>query len=184
MIKHHKSINSYLDSLIQESVKSALKRNTIREEEKQDALAKGDSGDSGEEKPKMGGEEEKKKLKKGDVAVEDVVNNLNSIRSGKSFKDEAIRGSLEKYFNDLSRAEQVALVAYLKGISQVVSGEVPGDNAIEPADKEPAISMSKKNEPQTRSVKPNVIKAPEVKKSKSKPSAEDSSGPVPIAAKK
>ena len=88
-----------------------------------------------------------------------------------------------KYFDDLTKAEQVALLAYLKGISQVLSGEVSGEQAIEPADKSPAISMQKKNEPKKVSIKPHVIKAPEVSKKK-KPSSEDASGPVPITPKK
>lgn len=178
-MKQHKSINSYLDVLIQESIKSTLQRKTLREEEKQ---AQQSSDTSSGEDAKV--DQEKAKLKKGDVMVDDVIEKLNTIRSGKSFKEDSIKSSLEQYFNNLKKPERVALLAYLKGISQIVSGEVSGAAAIEPADKEPGIEMKKKNEPQVKSIKPTVIKAPEVKKDKSKPSAEDASGPVPISAKK
>jgi hypothetical protein len=186
-MKQHKSINSYLDTLIHESIKSTLQRRTMREEEEQEKQVNkdtGDSSDSGETGEKKLPEPEKQKLKQGDVTVDDVIEKLNAIRSGKSFKDESVKSALDEYFEDLPKAERVALVAYLKGISQVLSGEVSGAQALDPADQAPGIEMKKKNEPKTVSIKPNVIKAPDIKKDKSKPSGEDASGPVPISPKK
>jgi hypothetical protein len=172
-----KTIDSYIANVIEESLKATLQKRALQEKEKQAAV----SGEKSEE-PQVSGEEVEK-FKKGDITVEDVIEKLNSIRSGKSFNDEDVKAALAKYFDGLEEAEQVALLAFLKGISQIVTGEVSATQAVEPGDKPVDIEMKKTSGPQKVSIKPNVIKAPDVDKNK-KPSAEDASGPVPITPKK
>jgi hypothetical protein len=75
------------------------------------------------------------------------------------------------------------LLAFVKGISQIVTGEIEAKQAVEPGDDDPGIEMKKTSGSQKVSIKPNVIKAPDVEKSK-KSSSEDASGPVPITPKK
>lgn len=176
--KQNKTIDSYLSSIIEESLKSTLQRRALEEKEKQDATSSGSSEVAADK-----GDKEIEKLKKGNIAVDDVVEKLNSIRSGKSFKDDAIYSSLEKYFNDLKDNEKIALLAFLKGIAQIVTGEIQGPKAIDPGDNPAGIEMKKTSGHQKVSIKPNVIKAPDIKKSE-KPSKEDTSGPVPIKPKK
>jgi len=176
--KTKKTVDSYLLNVIEESVKAALQRKSLQEKEKQESLST-----SSEKKPEEEKNGENEKLKKGDVSVDDIIEKLNSIRSGKSFKDENIASAFEKYFNALDDAEKVALLAFLKGISQIVTGEVAGTAATEPGDKPAGIEMKKTGGPEKKSIKPNVIKAPEVEKEKKK-SPEDTSGPVPITPKK
>lgn len=180
---NRKTIDSYIANVIEESLKATLQKRALQEKEKQEAVSQEDSSSSSDagEKPDAGAETEK--LKKGDVSVDDVIEKLNSIRSGKSFKDEAISASLGKYFDELDTEEKTALLAFLKGISQIVTGEVSASAAIDPGDKPVDIEMEKTTGPQKVSIKPNVIKAPDVEKSK-KPSAEDTTGPVPITPKK
>ena len=180
-MKHNKanSIDSYLVSLIEQSVKATLQRRALQEKEKQDAASGSDSSDK---KPEAG--PEKEKLESGDVTVDDVVEKLNSIRSGKSFKDENISAALGKYFDALDKAEKTALLAFLKGISQIVTGEVEPSVAIDPSSQPADIEMEKTSGPKKVSIKPNVIKAPDIEKSKKKTSAEDTLGPVPITPKK
>lgn len=173
-----KTIDSYITTIIEQSLKATLQKRALQEKEKQDATG---STEKPEEKPAAGPETEK--LEKGDVSVEDVVEKLNSIRSGKSFNDDAVKASLGKYFDDLEKPEKTALLAFLKGISQIVTGEVPGDQAIDPGDKPADVEMEKTSGPKKVSIKPNVIKAPDIEKNK-KPGAEDTSGPVPITPKK
>ena len=92
---------------------------------------------------------------------------------------------MNEYVESLSRAEKVALLAFLKGLSQIVTGEVDAETATDPADPGPDVKMEKgAGEKETKSLKPNVIKAPEKEKSEKKPSSEDTSGPVPITPKK
>ena len=74
-------------------------------------------------------------------------------------------------------------MAFLKGISQIVTGEFTATQAVEPGDDPIDIEMKKTSGPQKVSIKPNVIKAPDIEKNK-KPSSEDTSGPVPITPKK
>lgn len=173
-----KTIDSYLLRVIEESVKAALQKKALQEKEKQTEVV-----DEPATPAPVSGEDEKEKLKKGDVTVDDVIEKLNSIRSGKSFKDEQISSAFGKYFDDLESAEKTALFAFLKGIAQIVTGEVEGPEAIDPGDKPAGVEMKKTGGPEKVSIKPNVIKAPEVEEKKT-PSAEDTSGPVPITPKK
>ena len=128
---------------------------------------------------------EKEKLKKGEIDTKDIVDKLNTIRSGKSFKDSQISSKLDEYVKSLSTAEKTALLAFLKGLSQIVTGEIEPEKAVDPSDKPSDVEMKKDSGgPTKRTIKPSVIKAPEKEKTNKKPSSEDTSGPVPITPKK
>lgn len=133
----------------------------------------------------------------------DIVDKLNAVRSGKSLKDEDIRGAFEKYVGGLDAEEKIALFAFLKGIAQVTSGEVSGEEAVEPdTAPTPGIEMKKSDEPgpsadpsgqtqqqgdkKVRSIKPNVVGKrdnPESPYVGDEP-AEDTTGPMPVQAKR
>ena len=138
------------------------------------------------------------KLKSGEVSVKDIVEKLNSIRSGRSFKDSAVSQAIDDYVAKLKKPERVALMSFLQGISQIVTGQVPGQQATAP-DAEPAdVDMEKGNEPKTIQKKPNIIKGPgETSKAAPKAPAaaggptppgagseEDTTPPAPIVPKK
>lgn len=179
------SINKYLSNVIQESLKNVRKQRVLKEEDdlfSPDAATK-DSAGAGEKISSSPPEDEKEKLKKGDVTSEDVIEKLNSIRAGKSFKDPDISNDLKGYVDGMSTAERTALFAFLKGISQIVTGEFDQKAAIEPSDAGPGVEMKKKSVSSKISIKPTVVKVPVEKKEK-KPSAEDTTGPVPISPKK
>jgi hypothetical protein len=174
--KSHTTIDSYLSNIINESVRSTLQRRALQEKENQDLFG-------GAEK-ESGGDEEKSKLKKGDITSKDIIEKLNSIRSGKSFKDDAVSSALEGYIGDMTKAEKTALFAFLKGISQIVTGEIEGEEAVEPADDPASVEMEKSSGSTKVTIKPVIIKkAGKEEKSSSKPSEEDTSGPVPIKPK-
>jgi len=137
------------------------------------------------------------------VSFDDIVDKLNTIRSGKSFKDSAVKDAFEKYVDELDEAERTALFAFLKGIAQIVTGEVPGDKATEPAEnpasvqmkKEPGEVKSSSGPTQKKSIKPNVIRSPGAQAApeepqkhagakKPKAGPEDTSGPAPIVPKR
>lgn len=208
-LKTGASLGTFLDGVIQESVKSALHQKALQEKEKQaqasggaqggsdnsggggggdtDLFGTGDSGGGDE-----GGEEdtssktmddETEKLEQGDIEPKDVVDKLNAIRSGKSFKDDKVKAAMDEYVGSLSKAEKTALLAFLKGIAQIVTGEVPGQQAIDPESKPAHVSMEKGEKQKTKHIQPNVIKA-SAPKEKPKGGSEDSSGPVPITPKK
>lgn len=114
-------------------------------------------------------ETDDKKLKAGNVSTDDIIEKLNSIRSGKSFKDSQIKTQMDTYVNSLSVSEKTALFAFLKGISQLVTGEVEGDHASDPSENPSNVKMKKKNvddasnsngndsKTQHVKIKPNVV---------------------------
>lgn len=184
-IKITSALASELDKIIQESVKSALSNQALQEKEKQDQTAGAFSSTRSQKSITTEDNGDQSKESYNDPKANDIIEKLNSIRSGKSFKDESVSKSMEKYISDLSQAERVALFAFLKGIAQIVTGEIPGDKAFEPSDPPAGVSMKKDSSKQTRSIKPNIIKMSADANNKSKKSGEeDTASPVPITPKK
>lgn len=205
-----KDLGEMIDSVIKNAIaeaparglKASLYHKSLEEKDKQDSIFNDDEGknDEKEEKPNIfddekdsSSDEEKsddgvqddddEKLKDGDISVDDIVEKLNTIRSGKSFKDSAIKGKLEAYINDLDDAEKTALFAFLKGVAQITTGEVDSDDAVVPDKPAPDVHMKKGNK-QSKHVEPNVIKGAPEKKKVQKHGQEDDSGPTPITPKK
>lgn len=158
------SINSYLDKIIRESLATRSSKKIIKEEEEKS--------------------NESDKLKSGEISSSDIVSKLNSIRAGRSFKEESIASALENYIKDLTKAEKTALFAFLKGISQIVTGEFPADKAVEPSDDPAKVDMEKSSGGGKVTIKPVIIKGQKKQEKKEKPPEEDASGPVPITPKK
>lgn len=198
-----KSLNSFLEGVIAESVKTALHQKSLQEKEKQQAASGGfgassggttnpkpestSSGDEGAASPSKTMDDETEKLKSGDVTPDDITDKLNAIRSGKSFKDENIKGNMTQYIESLSKAEKVALMAFLKGIAQIVTGEIPAQNAEDPKDKPSDVKMEKGTSVKTKHIQPNVIRgsAPQKKKQGGEEdTSSPKSTPAPITAKK
>lgn len=194
-VKRGISLSKAIEDIIRESMKTSLHQNAVEEKEKQNNMLGEEDADlfaddkkdlGAKEKPKLSKtvNADKEKLRKGEIKADDIVNKLNTIRSGKSFKDSDIALKLDEYIESLTTAEKVALLAYLKGIAQIVTGEIDPSNATEPSDSDPDIKMKKGSTAQKKTIVPNVIKAPEKEKTEKKPSSEDTSGPVPISPKK
>jgi hypothetical protein len=124
-------------------------------------------------------ESEEKSLESGEITVKDVVEKLNIIRSGRSFKDSEVKQNMEQYISDLDSAEKTALLSFLKGISEIVTAGVSGDEAFEPSENPAKVKMEKKPAQQTVKLKPTVIKKPasEEKEGSSK-KAEDTTPPI------
>lgn len=159
IIKDVTSLKDFLTNVINESLTKS--KNALQEQEEKDDEI----------------------LESGDVNVEEVIDKLNTIRAGKSFKSEEIKSAMEAYLNDLDAAEKTALLAFLKGIAQIVGGEVEGSKATEPQDFPANVKMEKTPAKQKVTITPKVIKKPEQEKPTGK-SEEDTSPPVPIAPKK
>jgi ribosomal protein L12E/L44/L45/RPP1/RPP2 len=185
-----RSLGKLLDTVISESVKAGLYQKSLQEKEKQDAMASNapdpapsPPADSQDEKShgSKTAEDEKSEMESGDIDHIDVIEKLNTIRSGHSFRDEKVASAMEQYINSLSSAEKTALLAFLKGIAQIVTGEVAAQDAADPGDKPSDVKMEKG--PKTKHIKPNVIvsQTPKVNKDSG---AENTSGPTPITPKK
>lgn len=173
------TLDSYLQRIIDESMRSTLQRRALQEKEVQQAQ----TDPPAEKSASPVGGEEKEKLEKGDITHKDIIEKLNSIRAGKSFKDKEISEALQQYIEDMTTPEKTALFAFLKGISQIVTGEIEGTEAVDPGDKAPSIEMTKDSPTKKITVKPLVIKQQQKEKKPAGPPAEDTSGPVPIKPK-
>lgn len=114
-----------------------------------------------------------------EISLENVVEKLNSIRSGKSFKDDQVMAQMEKYYGDLKDAERKALQAFLTGIGQIVTAGVDGGAAPEPEEAPTNVQMIDKANVQSKAVKPNVINKGGSGGGQQKP-AEDTSAPVSV----
>lgn len=200
------TLQSYLSAVVAEGVKSALHQKALTEKDKQSAMASSGQGGGessggglddlfGGSEGGHGGEEEQtssktmddesEKLKDGDIKPKDIVDKLNTIRSGRSFKDSSVSSSMEEYINSLSTAEKTALMAFLKGIAQIVTGEIPAQQASDPGDNPADVKMDKTNEPRVFHKKPNVIKGGGQSSGGSKQApAEDTTAPAPITPKR
>ena len=196
------SLSAFLSSVIEEGVKSALAQKALTEKEKQDttsnsldSLFGGDSSEGGDENDSGSDDagdqvssktmdDETEKLQKGEIQAKDVVEKLNSIRGGKSFKDEHVSKAMEEYVDSLAKAEKVALLAFLNGIAQIVTGTVQGNQAEEPSEHPADVKMQKGDGPEKiRHLDPNVIKSGPKPKHATH-SAEDTSAPAPITPKR
>jgi hypothetical protein len=194
-IKNGKSLSKYLEMIMEDSMRQAMYEKSLDEKELQDALSEADDdededidlGDEDEDEgdaPSKTMDDDYESLKKGEITADDIIEKLNSIRSGRSFKDDDVSNNMEEYVDSLNKAERTALLAFLKGISQIVTGEIPAPKATEPSKTPSSVKMEKETSgPSKFTVKPTIIKVPP-KEEKKKPPAEDTSGPVPIKPKK
>lgn len=169
-----KTIGEYLDKLISET-RAELYNTTVKEKERQKRTTQLVSKEKKESLEEDASNDDQL-MKDGDVKVDDIVEKLNAIRAGRSFKDESIATELNKYFAGLDSAERVALFAYLKGIQEIVSGVGTGEAAAEPSDPSPGVEMKREPKSQAVHIKPNVIRKSSTTPTKS---VEDTSAPTP-----
>ncbi len=125
--------------------------------------------------------------------VKNIVDQLNALRSGRSLKDADVKEQLDRYFEGLEDSEKEAMHAYLKGIAQILSGQVDAGTAEEP--KNHGVTTQTSGKPK-RTIKPNIIRAKQAPKAPpagagaaasavaSKPPRENTTPPAPIVPKK
>jgi hypothetical protein len=85
-----------------------------------------------------------------------------------------------KRFNQsvgFERKQAVALLAFLKGLAQIVTGEIPTEDAVDPGDKPADVDMKKKSSSQTVTIKPTVVKSTV---GSAKKSSEDTTAPIKV----
>jgi hypothetical protein len=181
-IKDGKSLNSLLKTIVRESYKTLQTKRKILREEELNAPE-----EEGEETPESGGETSSDKdhnaLKSGDIDSQTIIEKLNTIRAGKSFKDSSIKAEMEEYLNELSKEEKTALFAFLKAISQIVTGEVDAENVVDPGEPPADLSIQKGGEKSVTISKIRVVSTKSDGKSAKSSSKEDTTGPTPIKPK-
>lgn len=139
----------------------------------------------------MAAQKAAKKQKTEKITFTMIKDKVNTIRSGRSLRDEEIRGELKSYFQDLDAGEKSALYAFLDGIAQVLTAGIEGDQADEPSDPPHNVTMhSDEEEEQHGERRPRKVKQSKPKP-KAKPKAkmqkqrglEDTSPPVAVGKK-
>jgi len=106
------------------------------------------------------------------ITVEDIIDKLNIVRSGRSTKDSDVKRELDEYIAQFSEDEKTALLAFLEGLGQILTSGVDSDDAADPQD--PYALQIKKSLGASAS---NAVKSPTP--SASAPPA-PTPGPVPI----
>ena len=64
--------------------------------------------------------------------LRDIIKTLNVMRSGRSTKDPSVQKALKSYVDGLTTGEQQSLFAFLSGLSEMMVGGEPGQDATDP----------------------------------------------------
>ena len=95
-----------------------------------------------------------------DISLDNIMSKLNTIRAGKSFKDEKVSAQFEEYYNGLSSTERMAMYAFLKGLAQISLGDFDGSQAARPDSSPPGIKMARDGQEATPPVKTGAVEEP------------------------
>lgn len=68
------------------------------------------------------------------ITVDDIIEKLNIVRSGRSTKDADVKRELEEYVSQFDENEKTALVAFLEGLGQILTSGVDSEDAVDPQD--------------------------------------------------
>lgn len=68
------------------------------------------------------------------ITVDDIIERINTVRSGKSIKDANVRRELDEYVNQFNEDEKTALSAFLEGLGQILTSGIDSVDAADPAD--------------------------------------------------
>lgn len=106
------------------------------------------------------------------ITVDDIIEKLNIVRSGRSTKDGDVKRELDEYIAQFDEEEKTALIAFLEGLGQILTSGVESQDAVDPQD---PYSLSIKKIPGSS---PGVASKPPPRSVPSAPSP--SPAPVPI----
>ena len=68
------------------------------------------------------------------ITIDDIVDKLNIVRSGRSTKDLDVKRELDEYINQFDEDEKTALIAFLQGLGQILTSGVDSEDADDPMD--------------------------------------------------
>ena len=93
-----------------------------RAAERKKAYSKKEEGDTGDEAEEVKAAEpvKVKQEKLPEVTAEAIADKINTIRSGKSLKEDETMSALKSYFEKLNGPERIALFAFLSGLEKVL----------------------------------------------------------------
>ena len=171
MGKKIKILGVDIDSIIKKALNESLPKDEKSVQDKktkemQDFKAPKKDADEIDEEA---GEEVTKKVKAGDI-----VDLLNTMRSGKTLKDEQVRKNFQAYFDALSGSERVALFSFTKAIADIIAGEnTPEDIKNQPQPEDMGVEISKDDAPEQKKTKSQKVDKADGK-------AKDDSAPIVV----
>ena len=68
------------------------------------------------------------------ITVEDIIDKLNIVRSGRSTRDGDVKREMEEYIAQFNEDEKMALLAFLEGLGQILTSGVDSADAVDPQD--------------------------------------------------
>lgn len=151
-------ISNIIREAVDETLRSAQYERGLQEKELQNAMSPKAAQEKEQKSTQSATGKDDQEALKGAVDSDMIVEKINTLRSGKSLNDANIRNKFDQYFNSLSDAEKTAMFAFFKGVAQIVTGEVPAEQAIEPSDSPANVKMQKGPNKQEKHIQPNVIK--------------------------
>ena len=108
---------------------------------------------------------------------DDVVKDINTLRSGKSTKNDEVKKDLIGYFDRLSEDERRVLHLFMKEVGGILKGAIDGDEAQDPSS--PPFNMSISSD-EREEVKDDAEEKPEVQPKRQSSGAEDTSPPIRV----
>jgi hypothetical protein len=109
-----------------------------------------------------------------EATFDDIVSQLNMMRSGKSTKDKDVKERLETYVNGLAPGERQTLFVFLIGLTGILTGGEAAESAPDPS----SIGIKVQAKRKTQDVEPE-LKAPQAKAATG-PAAATGTKEVPI----
>ena len=80
------------------------------------------------------------------ASFDSVVGAINNLRSGKSLRDSSIKSQAQVYYDKLSEDERTTLLVFLKALSDIIAGQVTGEEAKDPSDPPTSLNISSDKE--------------------------------------
>jgi len=125
-------------------------KNQFRQDEKDfGSLDEQEEEEPEDEKPDAAPE---KPTKSDDASVgasfDSVVSAINNLRSGKSLRDSSIKSQAQVYYDKLSEDERTTLLVFLKALSDIIAGQVTGQEAKDPSDPPTSLNITSDKEPE------------------------------------
>lgn len=165
-------------------------QNQLRQDEKMygslDEQEKEEPEEEAEEKPA----EEPAKTAKSDsssvgASFDSVVSAINNLRSGKSLRDSSIKSQAQVYYDRLSDDERTTLLVFLKALSDIIAGQVTGQEAKDPSDPPTSLNITsnkEKDEPEEETEEPPAEESEEPPAESEAPAeeGEDTTPPIKV----
>jgi hypothetical protein len=180
-ISDSKSLKEFLAKIVGKSVSEAFdvtRPYSLKEQNKLPDFLQPESEEEETKSPEAAPEEIEATSEE-DVEVEEVEEEdldatpkslfrlINAVRSGKSIKGGDVRDQLRTYFENLDEPEQMALIEFLQGLSDIIVRGETAEDAEDPSDEVKMISK----------IKADIV---DVEKSEKQTPPEDTSPPIKV----